>query len=178
MSHIIYQTEGIVLGKKDFGEADRVLTVFTKEFGKINAVAQGVRYIKSKLRYSLEPLSFLRVGLVAGKSGEWRIVDAEEIENYREIITKPENIILFSRIISLIDKMLQGEEKNIFLWNKIKNISEILSRKKLSKKELRALEISSLLEILNNLGYIDIQRCKTEKESVSAINKAIKESML
>ncbi|MBU1159875.1 DNA repair protein RecO, partial [Patescibacteria group bacterium] len=97
MSHIIYQTEGIILRKSNFGEADRILTIFTEKFGKISAVAQGVRYLKSKLRYNLETMSRSRIGLVASKKTDWRIIDAEEIDNYRKIIESPENLAVFSR---------------------------------------------------------------------------------
>ncbi|MFH1956821.1 MAG: DNA repair protein RecO [Patescibacteria group bacterium] len=178
MSHIIYQTEGIILRKSNFGEADRVLTIFTEKFGKISAVAQGVRYLKSKLRYNLETMSRSRIGLVASKKTDWRIIDAEEIDNYRKIIESPENLAVFSRIFKLFDRMIQGEEKNIFLWNKIKNIAENLSQNKMAKKELDEFETRSIFEVLKNLGYIDIGEYKNRREAITVINKAIKESML
>lgn len=180
MSHVIYQTEGIILRKKDFGEADIMLTIFTEKFGKINAVAQGARHLKSKLRYNLGTFSRSRLGLVASKSalGGWRIVDAEEIDSHKKILLKPENLAVLSRIAGIADRMVQGEDKNIFLWNKIKEIFDILSGKKLDKKELQNLEVKFLFDILKNLGYIDIQGYKTNKEAISAINKAIRESML
>ncbi|MBU3925866.1 DNA repair protein RecO [Patescibacteria group bacterium] len=180
MSHIIYQTEGIILKKKNFGEADRLLTIFTKEFGKINAMAQGVRYLKSKLRYNLEPFSYSKLGLVAGKSAlaGWRIVDAEEIENYKNIIFKQDNFLALSQIINFIDRMIQGEEKNIFLWEKLKEIFNFLNIENYNKENLQNFEISSFFDILKNLGYIDIESYKTNKEGILIINKAIKESML
>lgn len=169
-----------MLRKKDFGEADRLFTIFTEKFGKINAVAQGVRHLKSKLRYNLETFSLSRLGLIAGKSaqGGWRIVDAEEIDSHKNLLSKPENLSVLSRAAGVADRMVQGEEKNIFLWNKTKEFFRVLSAKQLDKKELRNLEIKFLFDILKNLGYIDIQNYKTNKEAVFAINKAIKESML
>ncbi len=38
-----FRTEAIVLRRKDFGEADRILTLFTPELGKIRALAKGIR---------------------------------------------------------------------------------------------------------------------------------------
>ncbi len=177
MSHIIYQTEGIVLGKRDFGEADRLFTIFTEKFGKINAVAQGIRYLKSKLRCNLDLFSCSRIGLVSGKE-TWRIVDAEEINGSRKIIFAPENLKILSNIFRLIDRLVQGEEKNEFLWNEMKVITETLNKKKMPKEELEKIETESLLRALYNLGYIEKQEYKNKKDAVSAINKAIKESML
>ncbi len=83
MSHVIYQTEGIVLGKRDFGEAERMLYVYTEKFGMVNAIAQGVRYVKSKLRYNLDLFAYGNFSLVAGRE-IWRITDAEEIKSNRK----------------------------------------------------------------------------------------------
>src|SRR3989344_5390571 len=63
----IYQTEGLVIEGRSLGEADRFLTVFTKDFGMIQAQAQGVRKISSKLRYSLRNFSYAEIDLVQGK---------------------------------------------------------------------------------------------------------------
>jgi DNA repair protein RecO (recombination protein O) len=43
-----YRTEAIVLKRTDFGEADRLLTLFSKEFGKISAIAKGARKPQSR----------------------------------------------------------------------------------------------------------------------------------
>lgn len=182
MSHTIYQTEGIILAKNDFGEADSCLTIFTEKFGKINAVAQGVRYLKSKLRYNLEKFSYSRLGLVLGKTSNgpiWRIVDAEEklpLNNFRK---EPEKLKIFSHIANLLNRMVQGEEKNAVLWQETKNTLLTLNRKELSQKDFNNIEISLFFCILAELGYIDKNKdYESKKGMVEAINKAIKESML
>ncbi|MFN2162508.1 MAG: DNA repair protein RecO, partial [Candidatus Promineifilaceae bacterium] len=43
-----YRTEAIVLKRSDFGEADRLLTLYSKEFGKIRAIAKGARKPQSR----------------------------------------------------------------------------------------------------------------------------------
>jgi DNA repair protein RecO len=160
MSHTIYQTEGIVLSKRDFGEAERVYNIYTEKFGMVVAVAQGVRLLKSKLRYNLDLFAYGNFSLVAGKE-IWRITDADEIEKIKE-----NNLPLFSRITGFLLRMIKGEERNDFIWQKVKNVflaggdeAEIVAR------------------ILYDLGYMaDIPSGK--KEKIHAINKALKESML
>jgi len=49
-----YRTQGFILKKADAGEADRLFTVYTKDFGKLELLARAVRKIKSKLRAGLE----------------------------------------------------------------------------------------------------------------------------
>jgi len=51
-----YKTEGIIIKRKNFGEADRILTIFTKNKGKISIVAKGVRKINSRRAPHIELL--------------------------------------------------------------------------------------------------------------------------
>ena len=102
--HNIYTTEGFILKSVNFGEANKYFFIFTKDFGLIKATAQGVRLLKSKLRYSLEDFSFTQVSIVRGKE-VWRITSAQKISglNY---------LLLISKIFSLLLRLLHGEEKN------------------------------------------------------------------
>jgi hypothetical protein len=155
MAHIIYQTEGIVLGKKDFGEAERMYNIYTEKFGMIQAMAQGVRYLKSKLKYNLDLFTFGNFSLIAGRDF-WRITDAEEIKSNKKNI----------RIANFLMRMIRGEEKNDFIWQKIKKFF-------LSGGD----EIETMAEILHNLGYM-AEVPESKKKRIAAINRAIKESML
>ncbi|OGG31369.1 DNA repair protein RecO [Candidatus Gottesmanbacteria bacterium RIFCSPLOWO2_01_FULL_46_9] len=53
----VYTAEGIVLKRRNVGEADRILTVFTKRFGKIRVIAKGVRRITSRRAGHIEVFS-------------------------------------------------------------------------------------------------------------------------
>ena len=53
----MYTTEGIILKKIDVGEANALFTIYTKDYGKIRAVAQGVKKEGAKLQGHLEPLA-------------------------------------------------------------------------------------------------------------------------
>ncbi|HBC59309.1 TPA: DNA repair protein RecO, partial [Candidatus Azambacteria bacterium] len=44
----MHQTLGVVIKKHDIGEADRFLTIFTRDFGKIETTARGIRKIEAK----------------------------------------------------------------------------------------------------------------------------------
>jgi DNA repair protein RecO (recombination protein O) len=64
----LYVTDAIVLSRFDYGEADRIMTLFTPEHGKIKAIAKGVRKPTSRLGGSVEPLAELRVALARGRT--------------------------------------------------------------------------------------------------------------
>jgi DNA repair protein RecO (recombination protein O) len=74
----LYVTDAIVLSRFDYGEADRIMTLFTPEHGKIKAIAKGVRRPTSRLGGSLEPLAELRVALARGRTFD--VVTQVEVE--------------------------------------------------------------------------------------------------
>src|SRR5438132_12827932 len=73
-----YKTEGVVLRSFRFGEADRVLHLYTLQRGRIGAVAKGIRKTKSRFGARLEPLSHVELMLHQG-SGELQTVTGVDL---------------------------------------------------------------------------------------------------
>ena len=63
-----FKTEGIILKRSNYGEADKILTIYTKYHGKIRAIAKGVRKITSRKAGSLELFNHTVLFLVKGKN--------------------------------------------------------------------------------------------------------------
>jgi DNA repair protein RecO (recombination protein O) len=59
--HHIYHTEGFILSSRNVGEANKILTIYTREIGFVKALAQGVRLVKSKLRFALHDFSYTNI---------------------------------------------------------------------------------------------------------------------
>src|SRR3972149_6652860 len=79
-----YKTEGIILKRTNFGEADRILTVFTKHYGKIKVLAKGVRRIKSRRGPNVELFNWVTLFLVKGKNFDL-LTEAETKETFPAI---------------------------------------------------------------------------------------------
>lgn len=62
-----YRAEAIVLKTLDLGEADRILTLLTRHFGKVKAIAKGIRRPTSRLAGHAEPLSHATFQLARGR---------------------------------------------------------------------------------------------------------------
>jgi DNA repair protein RecO (recombination protein O) len=73
-----YKTEAVVLRSIRFGEADRVLHLYTQDRGRIGAVAKGVRKTKSRFGGRLEPLSHVALLLYPG-SGELQTITGVDL---------------------------------------------------------------------------------------------------
>ena len=80
----LYRTEAVVLRRQDLGEADRLLTLFTPAYGKIRALAKGIRRPGSRKAGHLEP--FIRVDALIARGRELDIVtQAEALSNYAHL---------------------------------------------------------------------------------------------
>lgn len=80
----LYRTEAIVLRRTDFGEADRLLTLYTPYLGKIRAIAKGVRKPTSRKSGHVELLTHSRL-LVARGRGLDIVTQAETIHSFRPL---------------------------------------------------------------------------------------------
>ncbi|MEE1296298.1 MAG: DNA repair protein RecO [Bifidobacterium sp.] len=77
----LYHDEGVVLRTAKLGEADNIVTLFTRDHGKVRAVARGVRRTKSRFGGRLEP--FMRVDLLLGEGRTFdAISQAESVAAY------------------------------------------------------------------------------------------------
>ena len=79
-----YKTEGVVLAYVNTGEADRVVTFFTQDMGKMRAVAKGVRRAKSKLGGHLELLNRVSLSIAHGRSLDI-VSEAQLIDGHRTL---------------------------------------------------------------------------------------------
>ncbi|NLV91917.1 MAG: DNA repair protein RecO [Firmicutes bacterium] len=64
----LYRTEGIVLRTKDLGDADKILTIFTADAGKVAVVSKGCRRVRNRLIGVSAPFVHLRALIFKGKS--------------------------------------------------------------------------------------------------------------
>ena len=130
------KTEGIILKKAGLNEVDRLLTVYTKELGKVLVSAKGVRRLESKLRYSIEPISYVQLILVEGKN--FLILKDTVLKNqFLKIKKDLEKTKIAKEIADLIDEAIAGEEKDENIWKLILNIFKDLNTGKIDLKEFQ-----------------------------------------
>ena len=82
----VYRDQAIVLRTQKLGEADRIITLFTREHGRIKAVAKGVRRTKSRWGARLEPASHVDLQLYSGRSLD-TVTQAVSIENFGDVLS-------------------------------------------------------------------------------------------
>ena len=104
-----FRVEAVVLRHSDYGEADRLLTLFTRQLGKIRALAKGARKIASRKAGHIEPFTYVRLQLAKGRD-MLLITQADTVDGYQPL---REDLILTSQaayVLELLDRFSYEEE--------------------------------------------------------------------
>jgi DNA repair protein RecO (recombination protein O) len=99
-----HYAKAIILGRIDFGEADRVLTLLSPNDGKIHVLAKGVRKEKSKLAGGIELFSEVEIGFVKGRGDLATLVSSRLIKFYDQILKDIDKVQLMYQILKTFDK--------------------------------------------------------------------------
>ena len=146
-----FKTEGIILKRKNFGEADRILTVFTQSRGKISIVAKGVRRITSRRAGNVELLNRVVMFLYQGQ-GMPILTEAEGIESFEKLKSDLALSTVAFHIIELVDKLSAENQENRVLYEHLVNVLKRLEKNP-RQIFIRAFEA----KILTNLGFADFK---------------------
>lgn len=121
-----FRVEAVVLRHVDWGEADRILTLFSLEMGKLRALAKGVRKLRSRKAGHLEP--FTRVSLQLARARDLPIItQAETMDAFaalREELLMP---TYAAYVVELLDRFTYEEGENRGLYRLIINTLSRLS---------------------------------------------------
>lgn len=107
--------EGIILKRENIGEADKIITVYTKTLGKIRVKAKGVRKITSKRSSHVELLNFAKLGIYR-HAGMPVLTEIETQESFSKVKESLTAIGFAYHVCELIDKLCpEGEcQEEIF----------------------------------------------------------------
>lgn len=143
-----YSSEAIVLARRRFSEADRILVVFTKSYGKISLIAKGIRKPKSKKRGSLEVFTRVKFAASRGKNLDI-ITEVEIIDSYNGIRKNLKKVTVAYFFLEVIGRIIQEGEKNEKLYEIL--ISYLNKLRK--EKSLKNLRKEFIYQVLVTLGY-------------------------
>jgi DNA repair protein RecO (recombination protein O) len=100
----IYKEEAIILRSMPFGEADRILTLFTRGAGKVAAIAKGVRKPTSRLRGAVQLFSHTHLVLYGGKTLD-TITQGDSDETFSFIEQDLDRLAAASCFAELVDRL-------------------------------------------------------------------------
>lgn len=102
-------TTAVILKRINFGEADRIITVITSDFGKLRLMAKGVRRVKSKLAGGIELFSESSITYIPGKRDISTLVSTRLNKHYGNIVRNLDRTTFAYEALKTIDQVTENE---------------------------------------------------------------------
>lgn len=149
---IFLRSNGIVISKKEVEEADRYITVFMEDFGKVSTLIKGIRKSKRRDKTAVELLSL--TDFTFYKKGENFIVsDFLSLRNYENIKSDIDKLNISFYIFSILNQVLVENGKNRKLYNLLEKSLEYLNKTSDKRKNLLLVGYF-LYEVIKDEGLI------------------------
>jgi len=153
---IHYRTLGFVVGKIDRGESDQVLTIYTKDYGKIEALGKAIRKIKSKLRPSVDIFYLTEIEFIQGKAYK-TLTDSAPVDRFKNIKKDLAKLEIAGKIAKTLDSLVIGQEKDEKIWSLL---GEVFDKLEIGNWKLEIIYYYFFWNLLSILGYrVDLYHC-------------------
>lgn len=126
---MILQTEALVLRSIDYGETSRIVTLFTRQRGKVAVMAKGARRSGSRFGSSLQPMSYTHVIIYYKPSrGVQTLTESSHVRFFDSITRDLARVSCGLRVVELVHALMQDEEQNASAFNLVLEVLERLNR--------------------------------------------------
>lgn len=169
LSERLYQTEAIVLSRLDYGEADRILTVYTPQRGKLRLIAKGVRRPVSRLGPHLEYFSRSHLQLAKGRELDV-VTGAETIEPHLRLRTDLDAYGHASHLAEVLLRLTEDRQENRAAYDLLAGSLRLLDQGLEPFAVTRHFELG----LLGLLGYRpELYRCVGCEAELTAVENAL-----
>ncbi|OGU14594.1 MAG: DNA repair protein RecO [Ignavibacteria bacterium GWB2_35_12] len=148
---MIINTEAIILKSIKYGDSSKILSIFTRDFGRLSVIAKGARQTKSKFGAALEPMSVSNLCFYKKANRDLHTLSsADSVINFNNIQNSLENMACAMMILESVLQTLVENEMNINLFELLKS-----SLIELNKTTGNPFSIFTLfqIELAHNLGF-------------------------
>jgi DNA repair protein RecO (recombination protein O) len=143
-----YSEEGVVLARRSYGEADRIISVYTKNRGRVSLMAKGIRKPSSRKRGHLEVFSHIKFQATSNRE-LGLITEAETVENFPEIRKSLPKSSLAYYFLEVVGKITHEGESYSDLFD---FLLEYLNRIE-KENQLKKIRLDFIAGILTLMGY-------------------------
>lgn len=162
-----YKTEGIILKRVNLGEADRILTIYTKHYGKIRAIAKGVRKLTSRKGGNVELFNHLALFLARGKNLDI-LSEVQLINSFRDWRKDLARVGVGYYFCELVDRLTPDGQASRAVFELLKD-----SLGRISKQGLPELVRGFERSLLNELGFGVPEELKASRASLKPYIESI-----
>lgn len=124
---MIVKTDAIVVRSMRFRDTSRIVTFYTRRYGKVSAVAKGARNLKSKFGAALEPMTGVALVLYKKEQRELQLVSqCDIVKPYKRIHTEMERMAPAMAILELLHQLTHDEEEHAALYRLVEQTLDAL----------------------------------------------------
>ena len=109
-------TKGIVLKSIDYGDKDKIITLFSQDYGRISAILKGVRKLTAKMKFASQPFCFAEYNLV-GKKELYTVAGASEVDSFFDITQNYAKMVCGSALLEMTSNVTTFGEPNKILFD-------------------------------------------------------------
>lgn len=151
----LYKTEALILRHRKFGEADRIFTLLTPTYGKIDVKARGVRKTTSRMSGYLQPLNRCMLQLAQGKMVDV-IAGCETLESFHTLRDDLDRLSEGIYVSELAERMLAEHVPNYPTYKLLLEVLRRLASEERSDVAIRFFE----MRLLEESGFRpELERC-------------------
>lgn len=150
------KTEAIILKKNNFRETSVILSLYTKDIGKIKGILKGVRTEKSKIPpLTFTPGAYIHTFIYLKRSSELNLISSPSLLKYYEMPSK-KNVVVWHLILNLADLFTAEKEQDREIFNLLRDTGNLLTHCLTSE----IIFLVFKLKFIKILGYgIELSRC-------------------
>jgi DNA repair protein RecO (recombination protein O) len=146
----VERDDGLLLRSVDYGESDRVLTLLTRESGKLSVLAKGARRSKKRFAGALEPFSLLRVEIAASRGGLARLESATIAQAFPKLLRDLPRMTTAGAMLQLVRELTPDAVADPESFEDVVQLLAALDAAELSE---RALSVCFQLQQLSRAGF-------------------------
>lgn len=165
-----YKTRAFVFKKNNINESDRIFSVFTDEFGRLDIFAKAIRKTASKLRSGIDIFFMSEIEFIQGKNKK-TLTGAAIIEKFDNVPQDLKNFKIANGIGEILDNFIKGEEKDKDVFNLLNEVFYKLNDQNLKIRKCQLLYYYFLWNVLSLLGYRpEVQKCNICQQKLNQCN--------
>jgi DNA repair protein RecO (recombination protein O) len=168
-----FKTEAIVLRSIRYGEADRILHLYSEDRGRLGAIAKGVRRVKSRLGGRIEPFARVNLILRQGRGDLCTITGADTVHAHPALRERRDSLERATQACDAVLRLLDSSEPNRPAYNLLARELALLDAE--AGAAVRAQALAFRLKLLLAAGFApELGACAScgEREHLGAFSAA------
>lgn len=174
-----YKSEGIILSQKNIGEADKLLTIYTRNLGKISCIAKSVRKPTSRKSGHIELGNWCKIFVAKGKNIDL-LTEVEIKKNFGANNFSPAKANKIYHVLEIVNILTPANQNNPETFNLLLNFLQQINL----NKDFKLVSSVFKIKLLSLLGFFSARSLKSskvrellkkfEKEDLNSLEKNIK----